>query len=186
MPLFRTIKRGYRGWGWSLPRCAFYFVKGVLGRLNIWTPWIYEKYARYAFKPWLRKSEDGLEYFDFAGAKIPYIEPRKNYRIYESLHGIFQDTFGVACLYDDNYDKSIVDKLDPVSPDGPYGYVDGAFDLRVQPGDVVLDAGAWIGDFSAYAAVKKAVCYAFEPLADAYALLQKTAAMNNTGGVIYI
>lgn len=185
MTLFKTIKRGYR-WGWSLTRCAFYFVKGVSDRLNICTPWIFEKYTRYAFKGWLHKSEKGLTYFDFAGAKLPYIEPRKNYRIYETLQAVFQDTFAVSCLYGDHYTPSLVNKLDPISPDGPYGYTDGKFDVTVKKGDVVIDAGAWIGDFSAYAAAKKAVCYAFEPLAETYALLQATAAMNNTESKIYI
>lgn len=186
MPLLKTIKKGYRGWGWSLPRCAFYFVKGVSDRLNIATPWVFEKYTRYAFKDWLKKSEDGSAYFDFSGAKIPYIEPRKNSRIYETLQAVFQDTFAVYCFYGDHYTPAIVKKLDPISPDGPYGYTDGAFDVTVKEGDVVIDAGAWIGDFSAYAAAKKAVCYAFEPLSETYALLQATAAMNNTDKIYIV
>lgn len=185
MPLFRTIKRGYH-WGWSLPRCGFCFVKGVMDKFNLFRPWIFEKYTRYSFKDWLKTSDDGSAYFDFKGAKIPYIEPKKNACIYETMQAVFQDTFGIYCLYDDHYTPSIVKKLDPISSDGPYGYTDGSFDVTVKEGDVVIDAGAWIGDFSAYAAAKKAVCYAFEPLADTYALLQATAAMNNTDAIYII
>jgi len=51
----------------------------------------------------------------------------------------------INCYEDD---KSIVDILDLYMYEGPYGYADGSFDVSVKNGDVVIDAGAWIGDFS--------------------------------------
>lgn len=186
MPLCKTIQKGYRDWNWSLTRCVFHFIKGVSGRLNLCFPWVGGKYVRYVLKDWLKTPLEGLAYFDFAGAKIPYIAPKKNYWIYDVLLSVFQDTFTIPCLYGDCHDKQIVERLDAVLPEGPYGYTDGPFDVTVKAGDVVLDAGAWIGDFSAYAAAKKAVCYAFEPMAETYGLLQATAAMNNTEQEIYI
>jgi FkbM family methyltransferase len=63
--------------------------------------------------------------------------------------------------------------------EGPYGYTDLPFDVTVKEGDVVIDAGAWIGDFSAYVAGKNALCYAFEPVSKSYEILCETAALNN-------
>ncbi|GHV43964.1 hypothetical protein FACS1894204_00190 [Synergistales bacterium] len=51
-------------------------------------------------------------------------------------------------------------------------------DVTVEAGDVVIDAGSWIGDFAAYASVKGAVSYAFEPDDKNYATLLKTAELN--------
>jgi len=48
----------------------------------------------------------------------------------------------------------------------------------IQPGDVVIDAGAFIGDFSAYAAFKGATVYAFEPSKKTFKWLEKTAELN--------
>jgi FkbM family methyltransferase len=62
--------------------------------------------------------------------------------------------------------------------EGPYGYTDGAFDVTVKSGDVVIDAGAWIGDFSAYAVSKGAVAYAFEPTKNTFDWLCKAAELN--------
>jgi FkbM family methyltransferase len=56
-------------------------------------------------------------------------------------------------------------------------------DVTIKPGDVVIDAGAWIGDFSAYAVTKGAVAYAFEPVQATFQLLSKTAELN--GNKIY-
>ncbi|MDR2602142.1 MAG: FkbM family methyltransferase [Spirochaetaceae bacterium] len=96
---------------------------------------------------------------------------------------VFEDTFFVFCFYNDNYDKSIVCALDPYMSEGPYGYKDGGFDVTVKKGGVVIDAGAWIGDFSAYAAFKGAEVYAFEPVSTTYETLLETAEMN--GGKIH-
>jgi tRNA G37 N-methylase Trm5 len=66
--------------------------------------------------------------------------------------------------------------------EGPYGYTDGDFDVTVKKRDVVIDAGAWIGDFSAYAASKGAITYAFEPANDTFQWLCKTRELNNVNG----
>ncbi|MDR2796415.1 MAG: hypothetical protein LBB47_06880, partial [Spirochaetaceae bacterium] len=115
-------------------------------------------------KRWL-KNIDGKKYFDFNGAFFPDIRnDDKNWDIF--FPHIFEDTFLIDCYYDDNYGKNIVDVLDKLMGEGPYGYTDesAGFDVRVKSGDVVIDAGAWFGDFSAYAASKGALTYAFEPV----------------------
>lgn len=63
-------------------------------------------------------------------------------------------------------------------PDGPNAYKDGDFDIGVKAGDTVIDAGAYIGDFAAYAAVKGATAYAFEPEERIFKILTKTAELN--------
>ena len=113
-------------------------------------------------------------YFDFRGIKLPDIS--KNKDLYSTLRvEVFEDTFFVHCKHNDNYDKALIDQLDPLLPEGAYGYADGKFDVTVKPGDIVIDAGAWIGDFSAYAANKGASVYAFEPTSSVYEVLTETA-----------
>jgi FkbM family methyltransferase len=63
-------------------------------------------------------------------------------------------------------------------PEGPYGWQDGDFDVTVHKGDIVIDAGAWIGDFAAYAVPKGASVYAFEPTAEIFTMLEETARLN--------
>ncbi|GHT82266.1 hypothetical protein FACS189467_7360 [Bacteroidia bacterium] len=124
---------------------------------------------------------DGQEsYFDFNGAKLPDIS--KNVEKLLMLKGIFEDVFLIPCIFNDNHDKSIVEVMDKVMREGPYGYVDGAFDVTVKAGDVVIDAGAWIGDFSAYAASKGAMAYAFEPSKNTFDVLCKTLKINDLRG----
>lgn len=123
-------------------------------------------------------------YFDFTGrGKLPDItndDDKLN-----MLVNIFLDIYLIPCLFSDNYEKRLVNKLDRLSYgfwyEGPYGYKDGFFDVTIKANDIVIDAGAWIGDFSAYASSKKATVYAFEPIESLFQLLSKTALMN--GGI---
>jgi FkbM family methyltransferase len=62
--------------------------------------------------------------------------------------------------------------------EAPYCYKDGDFDVTIKENDIVIDAGASIGEFSAYVAYKKAKCYAFEPVEKRYKELCKTAELN--------
>ena len=95
-----------------------------------------------------------------------------------TLVELWQDVFVFPCLLNDNYEKSLVERFDQVMMEGPYGYTDGIFDVRVKAGDVVIDAGAWIGDFSAYAANKGATVYAFEPTSTIFNILRQTEKLN--------
>ena len=56
--------------------------------------------------------------------------------------------------------------------------VNNKVNVTVKPGDIVIDAGSWIGDFAAYASVKGATVYAFEPTETTFELLKKTAELN--------
>ena len=115
-------------------------------------------------------------YFDIMGAKLPDISNSKEKM--KTLALIFEDIFLIPVYYKDCYNKKIVNKLDKCTAEGPYGYTDGCFDVTVKSGDTIIDAGAWIGDFSAYAATKNAVVYAFEPATESFTLLCETAILN--------
>ena len=130
-------------------------------------------------KLWL-KNVDGKTFFDFNGALLPDISNDAiNWNLFYNM--IFEDTFLIDCYYGDDYGRETVDVLDKLMPEGPYGYKDDSagFDVRVREGDVVIDGGAWIGDFSAYSASKGALVYAFEPVNENYEILKKTAELNS-------
>lgn len=91
---------------------------------------------------------------------------------------VFEDTFCSYYYFGDKYDEATVDYCNEMLDEGLYGLVNDAVNVTVKPGDIVIDAGAWIGDFSAYASVKGATCYAFEPTESTFAVLQKTAELN--------
>ena len=90
---------------------------------------------------------------------------------------IFIRTFFIYLFFGDNYDSDIVLEVEKVIRHVRQ-YVDAAIDVRIKPGDTVIDAGAWLGDFSAYAAHKGAVAHAFEPTRSTYELLLRTVALN--------
>jgi FkbM family methyltransferase len=138
-----------------------------------------ERSGFYSFdflKIWLANGNNMEEYFNFNGAVLPDIS--HDAAQMNSLLQIFQDTFLFHCLLDDNYDRKIVERFDPCMMEGPYGYIDKDINVTVMKNDIVADVGAWIGDFSAYAATKGAIVYAFEPVARNYELLTKTADLN--------
>jgi FkbM family methyltransferase len=92
---------------------------------------------------------------------------------------VFFEVFLVHCLYGGNYDKFLVSALGNLcDKGGPYELEDGDFDVRVKSGDIVIDAGAWCGDFGAYAAFKGATTYAFEIAEATFRHLEETAALN--------
>jgi FkbM family methyltransferase len=125
---------------------------------------------------WLKTTRDGGRYFDFNGALI--CDTLENRRLNDALIPIFLDTLLIHCFYNNDYDKLTIKLAERFQNEGPYGYSDGIFDVTVKPNDVVIDAGAWIGDFAAYAACKGAITYAFEPANETFAFLKKTAELN--------
>jgi FkbM family methyltransferase len=110
------------------------------------------------------------------GAKMPNI--LYNRSMAAEFLQCFEDIFTIPVFYNDDYDRKIVEKIDEQAKEGPYGYKDGDFDVTVKRGDIVVNAGAWIGDFSAYAASKGAISYSFEPVKSNFELLKQTALLN--------
>ncbi|MDR2407568.1 MAG: hypothetical protein LBE13_05600, partial [Bacteroidales bacterium] len=168
---------GLRYKKWTYLEAFAYCIKGIMNEhpyfLNL-----YKKIASKAFiKTWLKRN--GTEsYFDFNGAKLPDVS--NSWEKINVLRAVFDDVFLIPCFFGDNYEKSVVNFADQYMCEGPYGYVDidCSFDATIKKDDVVVDAGAWIGDFSAYAVSKGAKVYAFEPVNETYQLLCKTNALN--------
>lgn len=157
-----------------------YFLKGIVRRLNIAPTFFYNLYKVEYYKnfknKWLKR--DGEQsYFDFGNAKLPDVSDSKE-KLPLLMH-VFEDVFMFPCFLNDDYHKDIVKYYDRYMIEGPYGYTDGSFDVTVKKGDIVIDAGAWIGDFSAYVASKGAMAYAFEPVSETFQWLCKTQSLNN-------
>jgi FkbM family methyltransferase len=172
----------YKQWTY-LEACA-YCLKGIMREHPFFLNF-YKKIASKAFvKKWLK--HDGEEsYFDFNGVKLPDVS--NHWEKMNILRSVFDDVFLIPCFFNDNYEKSVVDFVDQYTNEGPYGYREGAFDVTLKKGDIVIDAGAWIGDFSAYAVSKGAAAsYAFEPVNETFQWLCKTKSLNYVkGGGVY-
>jgi len=181
--LYQNTKNGLRYRYWSRSEAIAYFIKGVARELRIAPEFFlkrYEKVATRTFKKRWLKQNDKESYFDFKGAKLPDVSNDQGK--VSVLKIVFEDVFLIPCFYGDNHEKSVVNLVDQYMEEGPYGYTDGSFDVTVKKNDVVIDVGAWIGDFSAYAASKGAIAYAFEPVNETFQLLQKTKVLNNVRG----
>jgi hypothetical protein len=189
---------GMRHRGWTHSEAVAYFIKGVARELHIAPAFFFKLYETEVLKrrekekeaefeketeafrqKWLKQS-GGESYFDFGVCKLPDVSGNKEKM--RCLSSVFDDTLMFPCFMNDKYDKYTVEYFDRFMHEGPYGYTDGAFDVTVKNGDVVIDAGAWLGDFSAYAASKGATAYAFEPVDETYQLLCKTKTLNNVNG----
>lgn len=117
---------------------------------------------------------------DFKGIYLPS-EILNDSSFYYALSWAFEDSYFIHQYYNDDYSAEIVDKVDKFVPEGSYFYKNSklGIDMMVYSGDVVIDAGAWIGDFSAVAAYYGAMVYAFEPTPGTYELLKQTAKLNS-------
>jgi FkbM family methyltransferase len=203
MKLYQNTIAGLRHRHWTRAEAIAYFIKGVARELKIAPDFFWRRYEVEVFKrkakevvksqekelqifkeKWL-KQNDKESYFDFGICKLPDVS-HSTEKI-ALLKSIFEDTFLFPCFLNDNYDKYIVHYFDRYMREGPYGYTDGLFDVTIKKGDIVIDAGAWIGDFSAYAVSKNAIVYAFEPVNDTFQWLRKTEELNKPmgGGRMY-
>jgi len=109
------------------------------------------------------------------------------YKLYAIFTSVF-DTLDGYLLNNDNYSSEYIDKRDKVLHEGSYLYFknDIGCDITVHKGDVVLDLGACMGEFSAYACKKGALVYAFEPSIKNRYWLEKTVEYNKGTGQINI
>lgn len=180
--LLKNTFRGFRYKNWTLHVAIVYFLKGVVRELKFKnaSKSLEKYYAKVSLAKFKKKNDKGETYFDFNGALLPDILNKEESVIIFPI--IIEDVFLFSLYHNDNYDKKLVSCIEKYMHEGPYGYVDEAFDVRVQKDDVVIDAGAWIGDFSAYASSKNAITYAFEPTSKIFQTLCQTAEMN---GKIY-
>ena len=91
---------------------------------------------------------------------------------------IFEGSFGSYVWCNDDYSEETFNFCNACLNEGPYGLMNDKVSATVQPGDIVIDAGIWIGDFAAYASVKGATVYAFEPTDTTFENLKRTAELN--------
>lgn len=98
------------------------------------------------------------------------------------VRGFISTYYDILFFYDkrnDIYDKSSLDMYEKIpGMEGTYCYQDGESQITIEKDDVVIDAGAWIGVFSAYASKKGAKVYAFEPSVENREYLETTAKLN--------
>ena len=92
---------------------------------------------------------------------------------------MYEDTFWSYLHCGDKYDEKTFDECDAFLCEGLYGLVNNKVNVKVNQGDIIIDAGSWIGDFAAYASVAGGTIYAFEPSDKTFALLQRTAELNS-------
>ena len=187
MNLLINILNGVRHENWTMKQAFTHLLKAIKREVKT-IPNFKKKYI-------VNSAEKS--YIDIKGAKFPY-EIITDRNLLVGFLNIFEDVFTIPVYYNNDYNKQIVQKVDAITGEGPYGYIDGDFDVTVKKEDIVIDAGAWIGDFSAYSASLGAICYAFEPVNENFKLLSKTALLNdnliipvqkglsNTEGEIYI
>jgi len=131
------------------------------------------KFAEKQLSPFLEGDK-----YNFDGIYLP--TPSNRGDMY-GLLCVIKDVLGVYLLNNDNYHWKYVDKLDRKLVEGVYCYSkpEIACEISINYGDTVLDIGAWMGDFSAYACKKGATVYAFEPLPSTLVLLEKTVMYNS-------
>lgn len=120
--------------------------------------------------------------YDFRGIYLPKIKNTSSMRL------VYEDSLLVYTEKNDDYNYKIVNELEKTLSEGTYCYNGpNGEDINIKKGYTVIDAGAWIGDFSAYASKKDANVYAFEPSPSNIKLLKKTIEYNkNNGGSIII
>ncbi len=116
------------------------------------------------------------DHYDFKGIKIPFVSIEI---LGEFLNQSFDDDYYFYLFKNDEYNENEIDKYYYLMLEGPYFLKNDLVNVTINPGDVVIDVGSWIGDFAAYCAVKNAVTYAFEPSSELFKILEQTAELNN-------
>ncbi len=126
------------------------------------------------------KSEP-FKHLDFRGVKLPLVTAGTAYS--GALLWAYYDSILFYERHNDTFDAATVDIFEKYfESEGLYCYsdTDNKIDMTIHAGDTVVDAGAWIGPFSAYAAHKGAHVYAFEPSPENQNLLKTTAELNGS------
>lgn len=132
---------------------------------------------------YLKTLPSGEKCFDFNGVLLPDFRHEK--RLTLTLHHNVGDTFFFHLFRDGKYDRDSCELMDVWLLEGPYCYEDEltGFIVKPKPGDIVLDAGAFVGEFSALAAHMGATVYAFEPSPMQYKYLCETARLNENAKI---
>ncbi|MDR1916166.1 MAG: FkbM family methyltransferase [Synergistaceae bacterium] len=169
--IYRKVRRLFEGLDtpWEFFLLCINCIVRIIVRKN------FRLHVRSAERRMMRQHlKDGI--LIFREIRFPAIDPQLSSEA--SVKGIIEDTLFVYCKHDDCYEESEMESYYDLLSEGPYCFRNDLVDVTVEAGEVVLDAGSWIGDFAAYASVKNATTYAFEPSDTVYEYLQQTARLN--------
>jgi FkbM family methyltransferase len=124
-----------------------------------------------AYRRLVKKYSKGSHY-DIGGIKLPKLATQEEWEFFSI---VFWETIA-PCLFFENH---FYDSLYEDYPGVYYGLERPDFEVVVRNGDIVFDAGSWIGDFAAYASKCGAgTVYAFEPVPETYEILAETSRLN--------
>lgn len=142
------------------------FIEKILRRKS----WLYAvEHVKRVLKP-------DSDCYHIGDIRLPLLDP-ENERILSA--SLFDDDYYSYLHCNDSYTEEVYDRCSKFLSEGLYGLVNDRVNVTVEPGDIVIDAGSWIGDFAAYASVKGcSVCYAFEPSEENFRYLTRTAELN--------
>ena len=87
---------------------------------------------------------------------------------------LYTQMFLIHQFMNDNYSKENIKIIEETGIEGPPFYEN----IIINPGEVAIDAGAYIGEWSALVSVMGGIAYAFEPSPRYHELLDATAKMN--------
>lgn len=156
---------------------VFFFVVSPFSNKRRW-----RLYSKYLENKLIKKHLNGgiLRYKDIY---LPDFTHNNKY-----VKGFISTYYDIIFFYDkksDIYDSKLLNMYEKISGiEGTYCYQDDECDIVIKKGDVVIDAGAWIGSFSAYASKKGAYVYAFEPSIENRKYLEETSRLNGNIKVV--
>jgi len=177
MKLIKNLFIGLRYRHWSILEAFAYFLKGFSRETNLLKKPFY-KFHLNVQKRKYTKVINSEQVIDFNGILLPNIYTDISYA--NVVPAGFDESFFIFLHLNDDYNPQNFHYVEKHLNESPYCYSDGNFNVIVEEKDIVIDAGAWIGDFSAYAAHKKALVYAFEPFKPTCDILKRTANLNKT------
>lgn len=177
--IVETILRGMRRvrYGLNTRREAILWCMDKLGNavtLGLNSAFKRNKHYKSAFIGRLVKEFSCEDYYQIKDIRMPLLEKGSE----GLLFGNFEDVLYSYARCDDRYDEETFDFIDSFANEGPYSLVNEKVKVVVEKGDIVIDAGSSVGDFAAYASVKGALAYAFEPSSRRIKILQRTSELN--------
>ena len=170
--IMATISFSYENWSFTQ---TFLYIFHKIEEKWFKPNFFSRKYVKYIYNMYKHVDDKGLEYLKIGDIKISSLTIYKDKATFAY---VLPDTFLSYLYCNDSYEKDVFLRLDKFLTEGLYGYKDEKIDVTVKSNDIVIDVGAWVGDFSAYCAHKDATVYAFEPSSHSYGLLKKTAVLN--------
>ena len=138
MKLLSNTWNGYTRLKWTKAETTSYLLRRFSEKTKIAYPFFEKRLRKAKHQSVMRFFDPAEKCFNFNGAKIPDISQHPTHM--DALRHVFEDVFLFHCHYGENYQKELVETLDKSMVEGPYGYIDGAFDVTVKPGDIVIDA----------------------------------------------